>query len=324
MLHSRKILLLFLLLPALLSTCKKAVTHPDYRSEMRTFVERISAAGKAMKPGFIVIPQNGLELLSSDGTPAGNAETEYLQAIDGVGQEELFYGYDNHDDMQTPGPDHAQLLGMCRFARDHGKKVLVTDYCSTPGKISDSYSQNNAEHFISFAATHRDLDNIPSPSPFYPDSTGIDSLSSARNFLYLIDPSAFATKDDFIRAVAQTDYDVVVMDLFFDGNDAFTAADLARLRTKASGATRKLVCYMSIGEAENYRWYWKPFWYATPPPFLVADDPQWAGNYIVRYWDPSWQQIICGANDSYLRKAVDAGFDGVYLDIIDAYEFFEQ
>ena len=34
-------------------------------------------------------------------------------------------------------------------------------------------------------------------------------------------------------------------------------------------------------------------------------------------------KIIFGNDESYLHKIIDSGFDGVYLDIIDAFEFFE-
>jgi cysteinyl-tRNA synthetase len=42
----------------------------------------------------------------------------------------------------------------------------------------------------------------------------------------------------------------------------------------------------------------------------------------VKYWDPGWQSLIFGSPNSYLDKIVEAGFDGVYLDIIDAYEYW--
>ena len=42
------------------------------------------------------------------------------------------------------------------------------------------------------------------------------------------------------------------------------------------------------------------------------------------YWQPEWKDIIYGNDDSYLKKILDAGFDGVYLDIIDAYERYEH
>ena len=37
----------------------------------------------------------------------------------------------------------------------------------------------------------------------------------------------------------------------------------------------------------------------------------------------NWQAVIFGDNDAYLNRILAAGFDGVYLDIIDAYEYFE-
>jgi len=60
------------------------------------------------------------------------------------------------------------------------------------------------------------------------------------------------------------------------------------------------------------------------PSFLHSENPNWEGNFYVHYWDEEWQKIICGNDDSYLKKILDAGFDGVYLDLIDAFEYFEE
>ncbi len=87
---------------------------------------------------------------------------------------------------------------------------------------------------------------------------------------------------------------------------------------------------MSIGEAENYRWYWQNEWDADndgqpdpgAPSWLGPMNPDWEGNYKVKYWESNWQDIIFGSDTSYLDKIIQAGFDGVYLDIIDAYEYW--
>ena len=42
------------------------------------------------------------------------------------------------------------------------------------------------------------------------------------------------------------------------------------------------------------------------------------------YWNEDWQKIIYKNNDSYLNKILEANFDGVYLDIIDGFEYFEK
>jgi cysteinyl-tRNA synthetase len=115
---------------------------------------------------------------------------------------------------------------------------------------------------------------------------------------------------------------VFIIDLFV-GDQSLTEADVFALATKPSGARRLVICYMSIGEAENYRYYWQPAWETTPPAWLDAENPDWEGNFKVRYWEPAWQAILTGDGDSYLGRILAAGFDGVYLDIIDAFEYYE-
>lgn len=85
-----------------------------------------------------------------------------------------------------------------------------------------------------------------------------------------------------------------------------------------------VIAYMSIGEAENYRFYWKQDWKTGSPSWLREENPEWPGNYAVRYWHPDWKKIIYGNSDAYLDRILAAGFDGVYLDKIDVFEYFEK
>ena len=84
-----------------------------------------------------------------------------------------------------------------------------------------------------------------------------------------------------------------------------------------------VVCYMSIGEAEDYRYYWQNSWQTDRPEWLDRENPDWEGNYKVKYWYPAWQNIIFGNDESYTKRILDAGFDGAYLDLIDAFEYYE-
>jgi len=92
---------------------------------------------------------------------------------------------------------------------------------------------------------------------------------------------------------------------------------------KENGGTRLVIAYMSIGEVENYRYYWNHEWNNNPPSWFAEQNVDEQKSHKVRYWDPNWQEIIFGNDDSYPKKILDAGFDGVYLDIIDAFEYFE-
>jgi cysteinyl-tRNA synthetase, unknown class len=128
--------------------------------------------------------------------------------------------------------------------------------------------------------------------------------------------------------IAKLPVDLVVVDYSADGSadTEFTPADVAAMRRRPDGGTKKVISYMSIGEAESYRYYWNNAWAKkkTQPAWMDDENPDWEGNFKVRYWDPAWQAVILGSPGAYLDKIIAAGFDGVYLDIIDAFEYWKD
>lgn len=282
-------------------------------------MQELSAYAKTTDGDFLIVPQNGQEILTTDSEPDGPLATDYLNAIDAVGREDLFYGYTS-DDTATPAADRDFLINFCDIAQENDKLVLVTDYCSTHANMDDSFAQNTDKGYVSFAADHRELDNIPAyPSPIRNVSNGsIATTQDVKNFLYLINPSGFSTKQAFLDAIIATDYDLVLVDLYFN-EEMLSAADVESLKEKFNGGSRLVICYMSIGEAEDYRYYWN----GLNRDLVCSENPDWEGNYAVKYWEADWKSVIFGNDQSYLKKILDAGFNGVYLDIIEAYETFE-
>jgi cysteinyl-tRNA synthetase len=306
------------------NTADESSSEINYRQQMRDFVVSISTYSKQKNPDFIIIPQNGQELLTSGGEPDDLVAQDYISAIDGVGREDLFFGYDD-DNTATGEEDIEYLASLLDIARDNGVVVLVTDYCWTKSYVDASYRENAGRGYISFAADSRDLDTIPDypAEPFNVNSNDILSLSDAGNFLYIINPEEFESKEEFLESLQETDYDVLLIDLFFY-DLPLTSDDIASLKTKSNGGSRLVIAYMSIGETESYRYYWDESWSAGSPEWIEAENPDWEGNYKVRYWDNEWQDLIYGNEDAYLDMIINAGFDGVYLDIIDAFEYFEN
>lgn len=126
-----------------------------------------------------------------------------------------------------------------------------------------------------------------------------------------------------IKAIGQTRYDLVIIDYSSDGTEAgrFSAPDIDGLKS-SPGGSKLVLAYLSIGEAEDYRYYWQPDWRPGYPEWLDEEIPERPGFFRVRYWHPEWQKTIFGSPDSYLDKIIAAGFDGVYLGRVDAYEYF--
>lgn len=291
-----------------------------YRKAMRTFAIEIAQRARSLEPGFIVVPQNGEELFTYGGDPDGEPAWTYLDAIDGIGREDLFFGYTG-DGEPTPADVRERIASFLDLAEENGVEALVIDYCSAHADIDRSYSANSSRGYISFAAPSRELDVIPDypPRPFGETESDITSLSDAANFLYLINPERFADRMEFLAALRGTDYDLLIIDFDLKERE-LNAEEVASLKRKADGGRRLVLCYLSIGEAEDYRSYWDPDWSDDPPDWLCKENPDWPGDYKVRYWDPGWQAIVFAVLD----RIVASGFDGVYLDLIDAYEYFEE
>ena len=129
------------------------------------------------------------------------------------------------------------------------------------------------------------------------------------------------------KRIADSSYDLVVVDYAWSpvANEpeiALTREQVAAMQTKPDGSRRLIIAYLSIGETENNRYYWKPEWNTKRPAWMGKENKDWKGNYLVQYWQPVWQNIVFGNAQSYVDKILAAGFDGFYIDRGDAYYFY--
>ncbi len=153
---------------------------------------------------------------------------------------------------------------------------------------------------------------------------------SPRSMAYVLQADKLAeNREKALKILSDCRRDLIVIDAFYESWDyeagRWREDELCEIRKAKNG--RKLIAYLSIGEAENYRPYWNKEWDKNKdgspdkgaPAFLEKVNPDWWGNYKVKYWRDDWQEIIIAE----LSKIIEQGFDGVYLDVVDAFEFFE-
>ena len=146
----------------------------------------------------------------------------------------------------------------------------------------------------------------------------IDALDSSIPLLEVND-FLYQLQSIDLRAIGATAYDLVIMDYSSTGDeDGEFSQEQIRTLKHSPGGPKIALAYMSIGEAEDYRFYWRRDWDDNQPSWLDAENPDWPGNYKVRYWDQVWRSIVL----QYADRVLASGFDGVYLDILDAYEYF--
>ena len=92
------------------------------------------------------------------------------------------------------------------------------------------------------------------PSTTSPDSPVARNWGSVDDFAYLL-------QDIDLEALGETMFDLVIIDYSSDGDEEtrFTHEEIQDLK-ESPGGPKLVLAYMSIGEAEDYRWYWEEPW----------------------------------------------------------------
>jgi cysteinyl-tRNA synthetase, unknown class len=303
---------LFLLLCIILISCSKEKKSNKAGMKMQEFVINISNYAKSINPYFTIVPQNGVELAFENMEPTEKGYANYLSAIDGLGIEELFY----NSSLEV----NNEILDMARQFRSY-KKIMVADYVADSINIQNAINRSLHEEFICFPRTVNNYDYTDIPDSIINENADtITNLYAAKNYLYLISNNNFNTKAEMIAAIDSTNYDAVILDLFFN-DEMFTNEEIIHLKNKANGGKRLILSYINIGAAEKYRYYWQDDWKIKRPNFLKKAYEGYEDEVWVKFWDKDWQEIIYGNDNSYIKKIIDAGFDGAYLDNVEAYYF---
>jgi cysteinyl-tRNA synthetase len=125
---------------------------------------------------------------------------------------------------------------------------------------------------------------------------------------------AIQLQDANPRIIAASGFGLVVIDYSKDGLEEGRYSPEEIQKIKDNGVIP--IAYLSIGEAEDYRFYWDEEWNTSTPEWVGKENPEWKGNYAVKYWDDNWKSIL----HNYLDKIIEQGFSGVYLDKIDEFE----
>lgn len=81
-------------------------------------------------------------------------------------------------------------------------------------------------------------------------------------------------------------------------------------RPLKNGRTR-FYGYMSVGEAEEYRFYWP---LVSGKKIILEANPDWPGAHLVDIRSPEWQNILV---NRLIPQILDKGYDGLFLDTID-------
>lgn len=292
-----------------ISSCAKEKKINAAGLKMQDFLCELSAYTRSYKSNFILLPQNGMEVVFENIDPEREPDARVMAAIDGFGVEELFEAEN--------AKDSEYRVKMCDKIRQY-RTITVADYLKKTS-ADDFYARCGEHHFIGFPrmSNNYSYEHILTPVK-NENADNVTSLSAIRNFLYLISNNQYGSKTEMLNALRATNFDMLIIDAFFE-EELWTAAEINSLKTKANGGKRIVLAYMNIGAAEKYRYYYQDHWKLRKPKFLKKKYPGYEDEIFVEFWDQQWKDIIYGNDDSYAKKIINASFDGVFLDNIEAY-----
>lgn len=301
----------------------------QYKKEMVLLIEEISNYAKEKNPYFQVIGNGGLDLYRQENLDDALTK-RLLTHVDGVLVEGRAYtwGKTEEDQAMHTMPTTPDVKGFIDSSLSlpvaNHLPVFIVDYCQDHTQIDDAYRENRAKGYIPLTGSP-ELNTIPSYPKDLPGKIDkkISRLDQVHSFLILLNPGNFKSKEEYLRKLRNTNYDLLIIDRYFD-NQPLSSADVASLRVKKNGTSRLVFAYLSIGEAENYRPYWQASWSISPPSWIAEENPDWQGNFKVKYWTKEWKKVLFGSPRTLLDEIVKDDFNGVFLDVIDAYDYFEN
>lgn len=296
--------------------------HPSPQTEMVDLAADLASYAQQRSPGFLLVGNGAVGLLEvTPENPEANVQ-KLLRALDGFLTESVFY-VEGEDGTDGPQPEDmaAYLQAMLQKPLSAGKAVFTLDYVQGAARAAEVRQAGEAAGYVSMATDRRELDVLPAP-PLAGESSGdVTALADVRNFAVLLNPERFESRAAYLRALAASPADLLIIDLYYD-ETPLTASEVARLRQKPQGGRRLVLAYLSVGEAADYRPYWQSGWREGHPSWIAKRNPDWPGSYRVQYWSRAWRHLLYGRADAYLDQIIAAGFDGAFLDVMDAWQTF--
>lgn len=308
-----------------LSACRTDAADSGirYEHEMVRLVADMSVYARAVNPDFGLIANGGSSLFAPSDYNTEEDAARMCSAVVGAMAESMFYGNNMTDNERTPNSELRFFIENLTPLQDAGGVVLSLDYASDKKCAADAYKKAASLDYLEQVSAVRDLDEMPVAPINNENDAAVTSLKQAKNYLTLLNPGHFPSRSAYLDALAASNYDLLIIDAYYD-DAVLSPVDVARLQRKPNGARRLVYAYLSIGEAGDYRTYWQPVWNKKRPTWMADANEDWEGDYKVKYWDREWKSILYGSKDSELDKILSAGFDGAFLDVVDAFDYFRS
>ena len=137
-------------------TTYEEIPKSGFSSEQRAYkmvelIARISKYAKRKQPNFKIVPQNCPELYTWSNWNS-KPNKKYLDAIDGLGLESVFYlAHDKPANAEWCRENRANAIAI----KKAGKLILGVDYAKNPKSIADAYKKQRKIGFVPYVSVEK-------------------------------------------------------------------------------------------------------------------------------------------------------------------------
>ena len=168
-----------------------------------------------------------------------------------------------------------------------------------------AFNQQAYKHdIVSNCVTNEDYNVLPSELPYRLNTASIGTIKSVNNFMIIKNYSNFNTKARFLLTVKNLQYDMLIIEPYYNKGHYFTASDIEFMKyKKGNKLNRRLVyAYLDMSHLQKQsKFYSETF----------------MENNTIKYWSDEWKDTLFTRGEGSITDYfIKSGYDGVFVDNI--------
>jgi hypothetical protein len=200
--------------------------------------------------------------------------------------------------------DHSNILEKVHDFKTNENILLVNAIVSETFDTITFNQQSYKYNIVSNCINNEDYNILPSELPYRLNTASIDTLKKVNNFMIIKNYSNFNTKARFLLTAKNLQYDMLIIEPYYNKGHYFTASDIEFMKyKKGNKLNRRLVyAYLDMSHLhEQSKFYSETF----------------MENDTIKYWSDEWKDTLFARGEGSITDYfIKSGYDGVFVDNI--------
>lgn len=185
------------------------------------------------------------------------------------------------------------------------ENILLVNAIVSESFDTITFNQQSYKYdIISNCITNEDYDVLPSELPYRLNTVSIDTLEKVNNFMIIKNYSNFNTKARFLLTAKNLQYDMLIIEPYYNRGHYFTASDIEFMKYKKGNKLNRRLVYAYLDMTYLH----------TQSKFY---NEAFMEDGKVKYWCDEWKDILFACDEgSIANHFIKSGYDGVFVDNI--------